>query len=108
MTLKERQRIAKDRFAKCAKLLMTKGKDYAGDQDALSNFKGIAHRLGISKYQVWSVYFMKHVRAIINSIKANPENPQVESEPLEERITDVINYAVLLEALLKKKPCSVK
>ena len=108
MTLEERQRIAETRFAECAKLLLSKGKDYAGDQDALANFKGIACRLGISKYQVWSVYFMKHIRAIINSIKANPENPQTESEPLEERITDVINYAVLLEALLKDKPCPTK
>lgn len=103
MTLEERQRIAEMRFAKCAKLLMAKGKDYAGDQDALSNFKGVARRLGLSKYQVWGVYFLKHIMSITNSIIANPKNPQVESEPLESRITDAINYLVLFEALLKEK-----
>ena len=103
MTLEERQRIAEVRFAKCAKLLFAKGKDYAGDKDALANFKQVASMLGLTPFQVWGVYFLKHVMSVTNSIIANPQNPQVESEPLEERITDAINYLVLFEALLKEK-----
>lgn len=102
MTLKKRQEIAKVRFAECLKILEAKGKDYAGDEDALSNFKQVGAMLGLTKYQVWGAYFLKHVMSITNSIIANPENPQVESEPLEGRITDIINYAVILEALLKE------
>ena len=102
MNIKDRQSIALARFKECEEVLLKKGKDYSGVEDALANFKENAERLGLTKYQVWAIYFNKHVDSILNSIKANPESPQVESEPLEERITDVINYAVILEALLRE------
>ena len=34
-----------------------KGHDYSGDEDVLENFKRNAERLGLTKYQVWLVYF---------------------------------------------------
>ncbi len=42
-----------------------KGHDYAGDQDALSNFKEAARSTGLTPEQVWSVYASKHWAAVL-------------------------------------------
>lgn len=100
MTQDRQIKIAREIFAECIKTLETKGADYASDTDALANFKRNAERLGMSKYQVWLLYFTKHVDAIINSIKRNPNNPQVESEPIRSRVIDNINYLILFDCLM--------
>lgn len=100
MTIDDRQEIAKRIFEICLKVLRRKGKDYAGNDDSLANFKRNAQRLGLSKYQIWAVYWNKHVDSINNAIKSNPTTPQVESEPIESRVVDLINYEIILQALL--------
>ena len=80
----------------------SKGVDYSGKEDALDNFKRNAEKLGLTKYQVWAVYAGKHLDSIFNSIKADPESPQVESEPLWERIKDAITYLAIFAALLEE------
>jgi hypothetical protein len=86
----------------------SKGRDYAGEVDVLDNFKQAAVGTGMTKYQCWSIYFHKHVSAIMNSIKANPAAPQVESEPLAGRIVDCINYLQLLNSMLEEEGESAK
>ncbi len=100
MTTQEREALAKELFAKCLEVMWKKGKDYGQEDDCLSNFKEAAKLLGRTKYEVWAVYFIKGLVAIINGIKKSPYGPQVESEPLEQRIVDAINYLVILWALL--------
>lgn len=99
MEIAQREQIQKELFAECIGVATAKGKDYSGETDSLSNFKRNAEKLGLTKYQVWAVYCGKHLDSIFNSIKSSPENPQVESEPLRERIKDAINYLTILEAL---------
>jgi hypothetical protein len=78
-----------------------KGKDYAGDDDALANFKAAAEAFGMTPFQVWAVYHHKHQSAIDSFIK----NGQVESEPIEGRIHDAILYLFLLLGLIEdEKP----
>ena len=102
MQIETRQKTLEELFESCLAIGKAKGKDYSGEEDALANFKQNAEALGMTKYQTWAIYFKKHIDAITNSIKSNPENPQVESEPLSERIKDVIVYAGLLHCLLKE------
>ena len=103
MQIETRQKVLEELFNSCLAIGESKGKDYSGEEDALANFKQNAEALGMTKYQTWAIYFKKHIDAITNSIKSNPENPQVESEPLSERIKDVIVYAGLLYCLLEEK-----
>lgn len=77
----------------------TKGADYAGDEDALGNFKDAARMLGISPEQVWAVYAHKHISAIMSFCQKG----QVESEPIEGRIHDVMVYCVLLLGLIEDR-----
>lgn len=100
MTPELRKAIFDDIDRKGQELILCKGMDYAGEQDVLANFKVNAERLGLTKYQVWSVYFMKHIDSILNAIKRDAGNPKVSSEPLEGRVLDARNYLGLLACML--------
>lgn len=77
----------------------TKGHDYAGDEDALRNFKEQAAELGLSPEQVWGVFFGKHLKAIHTYVREGA----VASEPIEGRVHDAILYLFLLLGLIKEK-----
>lgn len=80
-------------------LLLTKGKEYAGDDDALANFKD---SLGIGldpKQKLW-VYLSKHMSSIASYIKNGKE---FSNEPIEGRIADARNYLGLLYMLIQEE-----
>ena len=83
-------------------LLDKKGRAYSGDTDAFENFKRNGERLGLSKYQVWLVYFMKHIDSITNAVKNAPNAPVDQSEGLTGRVDDAINYLNLFAGMLKE------
>jgi hypothetical protein len=85
----------------CWKIYNFKGNDYTrgkGDLDRTDNFKMAGENTGVTALQAWGVYFYKHVSAIWRFMK----DGKVESEPIEGRIYDVINYAILLVLLVKE------
>lgn len=86
-------------YEELKKLNSTKGNDYAGDDDALNNFKTAALRVGLEPTQVWGVYFLKHIAAIETFIK----DGNVKSEPIEGRVQDAILYLFLLLGLIVEK-----
>lgn len=100
MTVEDRQIIFSAIFDECKKTMIAKGKSYAGTEDSLANFKRNAERLGMTPFQVWAIYFNKHIDSINNAIKENPEHPVDSSESIRGRIIDTINYATILECLL--------
>src|SRR3990167_8362719 len=81
------------------KLIKFKGHDYTigGNQDRLFNFKWVAKVLGISPLQVLSVYWLKHVLAILTYIKTRG----VKSESVLSRFLDENNYNLLGYALIR-------
>lgn len=84
--------------------LSAKGNDYTRGaevegEDRLANFKTVANMLGLNPLQVWAVYYMKHVLAILTYIKTG----EIQSEPMRGRFLDAANYAVLGAALHKEK-----
>ena len=98
--------IAKDRdfrefIIACDKLLTVKGHDYTqgaeGDYGRLKNFYTGSEALGLTPLQVLGVYFKKHIDAVFTFIKKG----QVESEPIEGRIYDCINYLLLLGKMVQ-------
>lgn len=102
ITIEQREKIAAEIFENCLDILRKKGADYSSLSDSLSNFKEGGAMIGRTKYEVWAIYFFKHVKSILNSIKSNPKAPQTESEPLRGRIEDIINYSVIFAALLRE------
>jgi hypothetical protein len=80
-------------------LLFNKGKEYAGDTDALGNFK-TGLDIGVSPLQKLYIFLDKH----LSSIKSYVKHGQVFSnEPIEGRISDAINYLFLLRCLIVEK-----
>ena len=67
--------------------------------DVLANFRKAAELSGTTPMQAWSVYFYKHVAAIMSFAK-DPEIPQAES--IEGRFADAMNYLKLGFYILKE------
>jgi hypothetical protein len=81
----------------------SKGHDYAGDEDALANFKKDSERFrkiaaNDPTMAKWYVYFDKHYEAVMTYL----EEGGVQSEPIEGRIHDAILYLFLLLGLIEK------
>lgn len=102
MTITERDKHTEDLFSECLAIMHGKGSAYSGTDDANSNFKRNAERLGASKYQILMIYLNKHYDGIMNAIKLNPEAPVEQTESMHGRIVDIINYLVILDSLLKE------
>lgn len=100
MTNARRTELAKTLLDEVLTTLSNKGRAYSGDDDANSNFKEVSRLLGMTKYQVWAVYFVKHVQAILNAIHSDPINPVEHTEGMRGRIIDAIAYLTILQSLL--------
>ena len=98
MNIEERNKFTKNFFEKCQQILETKGKDYKVNDDANGNFTSIAYTTNLSKFNVWYVFFAKHLSSLNNFIKYH----KLESENIESRIMDLINYLVILASMIKE------
>jgi len=79
------------------KLLAEKGADYTQQSDdVLHNFKAVAEWTGLTPIQIWSVYFAKHILAIMSYVRYG----DVKSESIEGRFRDAGNYLLLGEGLI--------
>lgn len=103
MEQKEFDRVVEETVESIKKLLVSKGAEYAGSADRLANFKRGASLTGCTPLQVLFIYMSKHYDAISSFIKkdANDEDMSL-TEPIEGRIDDLINYGILLKALIRE------
>lgn len=83
-------------FDECAKTADSKGIDYTGEEDRLSDFKDMAAINDVSPATVANIFGQKHHRAIDRYRKIK----HLESETLEMRVVDAINYHLLELACL--------
>lgn len=94
--------LVNETIASTAKLLIEKGAEYAGDADRLSNFKRGASLIGVTPLQVALIYASKHFDAISTYIRNDAGGKmQILSEPIEGRFDDLINYCILMKALIR-------
>jgi hypothetical protein len=77
----------------------SKTKDYTrGNVDVLKHFKDGGERFDVPTMKYLAFGMSKQLDAIMNYIKTGGQH---ESEPIEQRISDAINYMILLEALIE-------
>jgi hypothetical protein len=85
------------------KLLVVKGGEYANDADRLANFKRGAALTGATPLQVAFIYASKHYDGIASFVRTAAEGKvRPSSEPIEGRFDDLINYCLLMKALVKE------
>ncbi len=98
MTNEARIKIIDEAIKRRKAIMDTKGNDYAGDSDVNMNFKRNAKLLGMRTQQIWAVYFMKHIDAIMTYVG----DGKIESEPIIGRLDDARNYLDILECLMRE------
>ena len=101
MTQKEFNKLNKALTYKAAEIMKGKGPEYTdSSDDILDNFKSTGERLNISALKVWGIFMDKQC----SSVFAHINNCSLkESEPIDSRFADIINYCHLGMALFKER-----
>jgi len=103
MNIEDFNNLVDSTVRSAAELLITKGEEYAGSADRLANFKRGAKLTGVTPLQVALVYASKHYDSIATYVRKDASGEsQVLSEPIEGRFDDMINYMILMKALVKE------
>jgi hypothetical protein len=110
MTREDFSRRVEKRVDLIRQTLLTKHKEYAKDDNVFRNFDEAAGGLslhGTSSEVLWS-YMTKHLVSLKDIVA---DNKPVDTAVVSEKIGDVINYLILLEAMLNQqgeKHCKLK
>lgn len=100
MNAKDSNKIILEQLKKCEMLLCSKAKEYSLDTDRLASFKTGAQLQGITPKQCLMGYTTKHIVSISDMIRTNKK---FTLDRWEEKITDTINYLLLLKALVTEE-----
>jgi len=68
------------------------------NDNVLWNFDSISSNLGIAPIEVLSVYLSKHISSLFSYFKTR----KTYSEPIEGRVKDIINYLLLMVAMIER------
>lgn len=95
--------VVRETIKSIENLLLVKGGEYAGSEDRLANFKRGQLRTGAHPYQVLWIYLSKHLDSVETFIKDTAAGiERTRSEPIDGRLDDIINYCLLMKALVKE------
>lgn len=103
MTQQEFEQVLEERLAAIRKTLASKGKEYAIEDNPLHNFEKGAAISGQSRERVLWGFALKHEISILDMIDRVDDGFIPTKERTEEKIGDLINYLILLEASLKDR-----
>lgn len=98
MTNEEFNEVVEYRIGRIREVLQKKAKEYATD-DRLHNFKIAARILNTTPEKALLGMAMKHAVSVLDLI----EGRNLEQHIIDEKCGDLINYVILLEAMLLKK-----
>ena len=104
MTSEKFDEIVESRLEKCRGVLAKKGVEYSQDSDRLSNFKRAADFECEEPEMALRGMLTKHIVSVydmVDNIEFDDVLPP--KELLSEKITDCINYLMLLEALIEER-----
>ena len=103
MELERFNNVVKDRVAECLALLVPKGEEYSRGGDRLHNFKVAGRIEGISPERALRGIDLKHRASIMDLVDDIEEGKLPSMKLLAEKMTDSINYLLLLEALIVER-----
>jgi hypothetical protein len=93
----EFKQILDGQIERCQETLLYKSKEYADDDERLHNFKVASEVTGTSAIQALAGMMVKHTVSIYDMCSSIDAFP---TDVWDEKITDHINYLILLRALV--------
>ena len=100
MTIEKMDEVVQEQLIYCKSLLVKKGNEYADEKlDRLQAFKTAAKLQGITPEQALAGMMCKHTVSVYDMIAAGSSDLTM----WEEKITDHINYLLLLKCLIMDK-----
>ena len=105
MLSEEFDKIVEERVEKIKSILISKAKEYASDTDRLHNFKVAARVDNESPEKALWGMAKKHLVCIMDMVSDTNgiHKMNITREYIDEKIGDMANYMILLEALLKER-----
>ena len=97
------ERVVDERIAKCAETLDLKAGEYAANSDRLHNFKVAGALQGCSPERALLGMWAKHIVSVVDIVRDIEDGTLPTEQLIHEKLTDVINYAFLLEALIEER-----
>lgn len=95
MNSEEFNAIVENRIRLIKETLLRKGEEYAPGKDRLANFKRAADLQYTSPKKALGSMVAKQIISLYDMLEVSNSNPWLWNE----KITDIINYMILLEAL---------
>ena len=103
MNNEEFRDILNTRLERIQEVLGEKAKEYARNNDALHNFNFGARLINKTREEVlWEGYALKHLASVFDMIDDIRQGNIPADEHVNEKIGDLINYLILLEACIKE------
>jgi hypothetical protein len=104
LTIEDFEKLARKRFDYCLNLMIgEKHKEYSRNNDKLHNFKVAGRMKGETPERALIGMEIKQRVSIIDIVNDLDKGELPRLEVLAEKISDEINYMVLLEALIKER-----
>lgn len=100
MDNKEFEKIVNEQLEVCKSVLCNKSKEYDFGKDRLHSFKAAAAFLNSTPEEALLGYMTKHLMSISDMVHAVDNFTY---EKFEEKITDTMNYLLLLKGLLYER-----
>lgn len=99
MKTEQFEKIVQEQINRCTSVLIDKAKEYA-TADKLHNFKVAAQLQGITPRQALTGMMAKHTVSVYDMCNSGNDYPM---ELWDEKITDHINYLLLLRAVVEEE-----
>lgn len=90
--------ITEELIDECLEIMKAKGLAYSGTENSFANFQRIGDNLSVSQFQVWFVFFSKHLDSLSSWVRGEYSD----SEPIGGRIKDLICYLFLLYGMIEE------
>lgn len=100
MNNKEFEKVVDEQLFLCKNVLCDKSKEYDFGDDRLHSFKVAANLLKTTPEEALLGYLTKHIMSIYDMV---PEVNNFTYEKFSEKITDAMNYLLLLKGLLYER-----
>lgn len=103
MTTEKFEKLVQERCDKIKNVLTEKAKEYATDKDRLHNFNRGAEIMHEAREKVIHAFMMKHFISYLDMIDGVALGKKYSNEYVDEKLGDIINYFILIEASIKDR-----